>query len=120
MYQDYSTQSPQMGYVYLLHFDKPISPGRHTCQHYLGWAGNLAARLQQHRLGQGSRLCQVAKERGIGFSLVRVWPGSRELERRLKNRKEGPRLCPCCSGEPHQLSWLEMGPAELAEAEWAF
>lgn len=79
-------------YVYLLHFDRPISP-LHTCQHYLGFAHDLAQRIEQHRAGTGSRLCAVAKERGIGFAVVAVWQGDRTLERKLKNRKNSPCLC---------------------------
>lgn len=84
--------------VYLLHFDRPISE-RHTCQHYLGSTDDLAQRLQHHREGRGSRLCQVAMERGIAFTLVRTWEGGREKERQLKSWKMGNRLCPVCSGQ---------------------
>lgn len=84
------------GTVYLLHFDKQIAPGKHTCQHYIGWAYNLEGRLKEHRAGRGARLTQVAAERGIGFEVVRTWSGDRNLERKLKNRKEGPALCPVC------------------------
>jgi hypothetical protein len=87
-------------WVYLLHFAKPIAPGRHTCQHYLGSAIDVDARLHEHLTGNGARLCQVAIERGIDFEVVRVWqtePGqARQLERKLKNRKESPALCPIC------------------------
>jgi hypothetical protein len=38
-------------------------------------------------------------ERGIGFECVRVWVGDRELERKIKTRKEGPALCPVCNPE---------------------
>jgi predicted GIY-YIG superfamily endonuclease len=82
--------------VYLLHFDRPISPD-HTCQHYMGSADDLERRIKEHRAGQGSRLCEVAKERGIGFVIVRIWQGDRKLERKLKKRKNGPRLCPICN-----------------------
>lgn len=84
------------GLIYLLHFARPISE-RHTCQHYLGWCLDLNERLAAHRAGHGSRLTQVAVERGIGFEVVRTWVGSRDFERHLKNRKQGPRLCPMCS-----------------------
>lgn len=86
--------------VYLLHFLAPIAPGRHTCQHYLGVADNLTRRLEDHRAGRGARLCEVAKERGIDFVLVRTWAGGRDVERKLKDRHAGPRLCPIC-GRPH-------------------
>ena len=48
-------------YVYLLHFDRPIS-SRHTTQHYIGFAECLATRIQRHESGNGARLVQVAKE----------------------------------------------------------
>jgi predicted GIY-YIG superfamily endonuclease len=57
--------------VYLLHFSQPIRPA-HTTRHYLGYAKNLKKRIQQHREGKGSRLCQVALERGIGFEVAQV------------------------------------------------
>ena len=107
-----------MSYVYLLHFEKPISPGRHTCQHYLGTCEDLPARIQQHQHGgsAAARLAQVAKERGIGFTVARVWRGGRELERRLKARKEAPRLCPYCAGHLQPGLFDELTPAAIAEA----
>lgn len=79
------------GFVYLLRFSRPISRN-HTAQHYIGYTDDLATRIQLHMIGRGSRLCQVAKERGIRFDVARVWIGDRALERRLKNRKNAPRL----------------------------
>jgi predicted GIY-YIG superfamily endonuclease len=81
---------------YLLHFERPISD-RHTTQHYLGYTDNLETRIKRHQQGQGSVLCRVAKQRNIGFTVVRTWSGDRTLERRLKNRKASPRLCPICN-----------------------
>ena len=80
---------------YLLHFLEPISPN-HTTQHYLGWAKDIDRRVELHERGRGSRLCQVARERGIEFIVVREWIGDRSLERKLKRRKNGKRLCPIC------------------------
>lgn len=84
--------------VYLLHFDRPISP-KHTCQHYIGSCVNLEARIEDHRNRPDARLLQVAKERGIGFTVVQTWDGDRKEERRLKNLKNGPKLCPICSNK---------------------
>lgn len=84
------------GTIYLLHFEAPISSA-HTTQHYLGWAEDLEPRISAHRAGDGARLTQVARERGIGFTVVRTWHGTRALERKLKNRHDAPRLCPCCN-----------------------
>src|SRR3954454_13513201 len=83
------------GTVYLLHFDRPIAAG-HTAQHYLGWTKYLPGRALAHLRGRGAKMTQVAHERGIGFVISRTWQGDRHFERKLKNRKEGPRLCPIC------------------------
>jgi predicted GIY-YIG superfamily endonuclease len=81
---------------YLLHFDSPISPN-HTAQHYLGFSADLSERITQHKEGSGSRLCAVAKERGIAFTVARTWEGDRAVERKLKAQKNSPRLCPICN-----------------------
>jgi predicted GIY-YIG superfamily endonuclease len=57
--------------AYLLHFEAPIAPGRHTCQHYIGSAKRLRVRIAEHRAGRGARLTQVALERGIAFTVGR-------------------------------------------------
>lgn len=81
--------------VYLIHFDRPYKQARH----YIGSAQDLAARLEQHSAGHGARLMTVIKDAGITWTLARTWQGGRRLERRIKNRKEAPALCPICSGE---------------------
>lgn len=84
------------GTVYLLHFSERISD-RHTTQHYIGWAESVEARLSDHRAGRGARLTEVANERGITYECVRIWSNKdRHFERKLKERKDGPRLCPLC------------------------
>ncbi len=88
--------APRRGCVYLIHFHNRISP-KHTCQHYIGFAYDVAKRLREHRNGTGARLCQVAIERGIDFEVVRRWEGGRDLEKRLKAKHSGPRLCPVCN-----------------------
>lgn len=102
-----------MSYVYLLHFERPISD-RHTTRHYIGYCDNLAVRIQKHWHGAGARLTAVARERGIAFEVVRVWRGGRQLERRLKNRHESPRLCPVCNQQV-QRGLFELTPAEIAD-----
>ena len=102
-----------MAYVYLLHFEQPISPV-HTCQHYIGFAENLPARIQLHEIGRGARLTAVAKERQIGFQVVRIWRGDRWLERKLKDQKRGGRLCPVCH-PIKQRSLFELSAAQIEE-----
>ncbi len=78
---------------YLLHFSRPHKHARH----YLGTAHDLDARLARHRAGTGARLLQVCNEEGIDYQVVRTWDGGRQVEVRLKARKDAPRLCPVCN-----------------------
>jgi len=71
--------------VYLLHFDEAIPHGRQAgTQHYLGFAHDVTTRVGEHRRGEGARLTQVLAERGITFTVARVWEGDRTLERQLR------------------------------------
>jgi len=104
-----------MTYVYLLHFDQPIS-NHHTCQHYIGFADDLAVRIQRHQVGHGARLTQVAKQRGIGFKVARVWQGDRLFERWLKRQKNSPAFCPVCQGHSQRARLYELSPEQIANA----
>ncbi len=91
--------------VYLLHFDPPY---KHAA-HYLGWAEDIAARVEQHRNGAGARLTQVAVSAGCALILARVWPDAdRATERRYKNQHNSPRLCPIC----RQVNQSASAPAQ--------
>lgn len=79
--------------VYLIHFDKPF---KHAC-HYLGYASDVAKRIERHRSGQGAKLLRAVQLAGISWEVVRVWPDAdRTEERRLKNFGSHRRLCPVC------------------------
>ena len=83
--------------VYLIHFHRRY---RHA-GHYIGFARSrhtLPRRSEHHRKGSGARLTAVVSAAGIGFEVVRTWPkADRHFERRLKNQKHAPRLCPVCN-----------------------
>lgn len=82
-----------MAGVYLIHF----SPAYKHAKHYLGYAENVESRFALHKVGGGARLTQVAVQAGCQLILARVWEdGDRQLERKLKNRKDAPALCPVC------------------------
>jgi hypothetical protein len=89
------------GVTYLIHLDRPLGSDhpKGRAGHYLGTTVNLDRRLETHRAGKGSRMLAAAVQRGIGFSVVRTWPGGREVERQVKNRRNAPRLCPVCAPE---------------------
>lgn len=84
----------------------------HHAHHYLGWAENIQARLFAHLTGRGARFTQVLIEQGYELRLVRTWPGGRDVERRLKNEHNGPRLCPFCR---YDLAPQHQQPAAATE-----
>jgi len=81
-----------MSVVYLIHFDRPYKHARH----YLGSAKDLDARVEHHRRGTGAHLLRVVNQAGIGWRVVRTWPGGRELEHRFKGLVASL-LCPICN-----------------------
>lgn len=89
------------GTVYLIHFSRPIgntSNPRACAQHYIGWTPRaLAERLDTHRAGSGARIMAAVTAAGIAWEVARVWNGGRALERRIKNAKSAPRICPICT-----------------------
>ncbi len=88
-----------MGTVYLIHFKKKL----HHAGHYLGYSENgLEKRLERHKAGNGSKLMSAIEKAGIGWEVVRVWENvDRNFERRLKNGKNSPKLCPICKKGGH-------------------
>ena len=81
---------PAIRGVYLACLDEPYFHARH----YLGYADDIARRIQTHRSGQGSPLLAAATAAGISWRVVQVWPDAdRRFERKLHNR-HGSRLCP--------------------------
>ncbi len=90
--------------VYLLHFVRKIGNQdnpRGMAQHYIGFAEHdLAARLERHHAGNGSRIMAAVAKAGIPWVLARVWEGaSRSDERALKAQKHAARYCPYCRGD---------------------
>ncbi len=83
------------GTIYLIHFWKPY---RHA-RHYTGYSEDLDKRLTDHLCGMGARLMEVVTNAGIEWKVSRTWSGDRALERKIKNRKEAPKLCPICAGK---------------------
>lgn len=104
-----------LGMVYLLHFSVPYTPyeGAPPCacaQHYTGFAAGgpaqLKRRLAQHGTSSGAKLMVAVRQAGIDWELARVWPGSRNLERRLKIQGGASRRCPLCGVRPRPVAML--------------
>lgn len=88
--------------VYLYHFARPLgnpSNPRALAQHYVGTAEDLIARDAAHQVGRGAKLTAAAVAAEIPITIVRIWPGGRDIERWLKRSYKNAReLCPCCAG----------------------
>lgn len=86
-----------MGTCYLIHICPPYKHARH----YLGWtqADNTGQRrFDRHKAGNGSPLIKAALQAGSSCTISRLWHNvDRNFERKLKNRKESPYLCPLCN-----------------------
>jgi predicted GIY-YIG superfamily endonuclease len=82
--------------IYLIHFDQPL---KHA-SHYIGFVVSkkgLNKRIERHKSGQGAKILRAANEANINWSVVRTWPdGTRDEERKFKNRKNSKMLCPVC------------------------
>jgi predicted GIY-YIG superfamily endonuclease len=94
-----------MGTVYLIHLGTKF----HHAQHYIGWASNVAGRLYHHRKGTGARFLAAVNQAGISYEIVREWPGDKQLERKLKNRKNASLLCPVCQ-QLHHFRFAHVPP----------
>lgn len=79
--------------TYLIHFDRNF----HHARHYSGYTNNLRRRLNEHRIGSGSKLLRAVSVAGIGWQVVKVWPDGREREKAIKRQKNNSRFCPICN-----------------------
>ena len=105
---DLREQAMKTTTCYLLCFDKPIGnldSANGWAGHYLGSSAGLDAELARFRRNGGhAKIMQELYRQGIGFDLVRTWPGGRSREKQLKGtdhragRGRGlRRYCPRCS-----------------------
>jgi len=86
---------PRIGFVYLLHFDRPY----HHARHYVGFTQYLGRRVKRHLAGKGSPLIEAASKAGIEITLARVWHNvTGRFERRIHNMQQTKLLCPLCMG----------------------
>jgi hypothetical protein len=109
------------GHVYLLHFDEPIgndgNQGRNRAQHYWGHAapGRLFTRLEAERTedkwpnGSAAAILANLRERGIGWHVADLLPGSYADEQRYKRRGHAAGHCPTCIAERNHQPELEAG-----------
>lgn len=88
-----------MPHLYLIHFDDAL----HHAKHYLGSSDDVLQRLAAHARGTAARLTEVLREQEMPWKVAAIWQITdptitpRNLERKLKNRNNGPKLCPVCN-----------------------
>ena len=110
----------KLGAVYLLHFLGGGIPhgSQAATRHYCGFAIDPMARIKRHYEGTSwVRLMEVAKERGISFTVARIWEGvTRGFERKLKDAGGLSRHCPICKAEGTDRGSLYKKKVEVQEA----
>lgn len=81
-----------MGYVYLIHFERPVNGMRH----YTGYAEDFEERIAAHRASRGSRLTKAANEQGVHWIVVRVWQGMNWQDEIQLKSFSNKNQCPVC------------------------
>lgn len=98
-----------MRYIYLLHFDSPLS----HAMHYIGCTDNLVARLRDHAIGHGADITRACREAKIGWRLTRLWYGHFGDEHALKAKKNAKMYCPKCNPYPACFQKKDDVPIDL-------
>lgn len=119
-----------MAFIYLLHFDTPLS----HAEHYVGCTEHLHERLMIHASGRGANLTKVLAANGAPWRLAALGLCShsamKRVERTLKDSRNVPRYCPICNPEntpkmpgtqPYALNLLQFAATskDLAPAGFA-
>ena len=106
----------RQGYVYVLHFDKPLC----HAQHYIGCTCDVRQRLITHAQGRGARIVAAAMEQGITWRLAALGvthvAGMRRIERQLKEWHGCKEQCSLCTAEPRAIPGTKGYPIE--EIPW--
>ena len=83
--------------------DEPIGDPANSkgqAQHFIGHTEDLDRRLAEHRGAHTAAIMRAVNEAGIGWHVVRTWPGTRDTQRAIKNLRSGRRLCLECTEHP--------------------
>lgn len=78
------------GYVYFIRLSVPLGNERHSARIYVGFAHSqdaLVKRMKAHLQGRGAKFTRASVERGVGFSVIGVVRGNRDMERWIKNQR---------------------------------
>jgi predicted GIY-YIG superfamily endonuclease len=89
-----------MGYVYLVHLEKPLPGGRH----YVGYTSDLEKRVALHRSGEGAKFLKQANEAGIGWVVVRVWMNADTDKEKSIKSMSARIICPVCKAKAAEIA----------------
>lgn len=102
-----------VGYVYVLHFDRPLA----HAQHYVGCTTDPRGRAITHAQGRGARIVRAALAAGIGFEVAALGTthvrGMRRIERQTKDWHRAAEFCPLCGPNPRAIPGTRPYPMEL-------
>jgi predicted GIY-YIG superfamily endonuclease len=93
-----------VGYVYLVHLERPLPGGR---RHYVGYArdkDHLEERRLKHRAGTGAQILKEANEAGISWLVVRVWMNATSDKERQIKSMAAKFICPVCKAKDAELA----------------
>jgi len=89
-----------MSECYLMCLERPVCATR-PARHYLGFTSDTVKReadYRQLKFSYHGRLMLAAVERGIGFTVARIWKNcTKRDEKLLRDLHNGPSLCPLCN-----------------------
>jgi predicted GIY-YIG superfamily endonuclease len=89
-----------MGYVYLVHLEKPLPGGRH----YVGYTSDLAKRISLHRSGDGAKFLKQANDAGIAWMVVRVWMNADTDKEKSIKSMSARIICPVCKAKSAEIA----------------
>jgi predicted GIY-YIG superfamily endonuclease len=89
-----------MGYVYLIHLERPLPGGRH----YVGYTADLSNRIELHRSGEGAKFLKEANEAGISWLVVRVWMNADTDKEKSIKGMSARIICPVCKAKAAEIA----------------
>ncbi len=93
-----------MGYVYLVHLERPLPGGR---RHYVGYARDkqhLEERWAKHRSGEGAEFLREANKAGIAWLVVRVWMNATPEKEKSVKAASSRAICPVCKAKAGEIA----------------
>ena len=105
-----------MGYVYLIHLEKPLPGNR---RHYVGYArdrDHLENRWAKHRSSEGAQILKEANEAGITWMVVRVWMDVGPDKEKSVKATASKFICPVCKAKAGEIARYKKRNRQVSRA----